>query len=80
MLHAVLVGQGPTAIVLAHQSDDDACVWAFYVPELTADGRQVLAFDFSGHGSSSRIGDGRLDLDVLAAVTEVRNRGQRGSS
>lgn len=75
MLHAVLTGQGSTAIVLAHESDDDACDWAFFVPELTADDRQILAFDFSGNGSSSRIGDGRLDLDLLAAVTEVRNRG-----
>jgi dienelactone hydrolase len=75
MLHGVVMGQGPTAIVLAHESDDDACDWAFFVPELTADDRQILAFDFNGNGSSSRIGDGRLDLDLLAAVTEVRNRG-----
>jgi pimeloyl-ACP methyl ester carboxylesterase len=75
MLHGVLMGQGPTAIVLAHESDDDACDWAFFVPELTADDRQILAFDFNGNGSSSRVGDGRLDLDLLAAVTEVRNRG-----
>jgi pimeloyl-ACP methyl ester carboxylesterase len=75
MTHAIVVGQGPTAIVLAHQSDDDACVWSFYVPELAEDGRQILAFDFNGHGSSSRIGDGRIDLDLLAAVAEARNRG-----
>ena len=75
MLHAVLTGQGPTAIVLAHESDDDACDWASFVPELTGDDRQVLAFDFNGNGSSGRIGDGRLDLDLLAAVTEVRSRG-----
>jgi pimeloyl-ACP methyl ester carboxylesterase len=75
MLHGVLVGQGPTAIVLAHQSDDDACVWASYVPELTAADRQILAFDFNGHGTSDRVGDGRLDLNLLAAVAEARNRG-----
>jgi pimeloyl-ACP methyl ester carboxylesterase len=75
MLHGVVVGQGPTAVVLAHQSDDDACVWSFYVPELTAAGRQILAFDFNDHGSSDRVGDGRLDLDLLAAVAEARNRG-----
>jgi hypothetical protein len=74
-LHGVLVGQGSTAIVLAHESDRDACGWAFFVPELTADDRQIFAFDFNGNGSSSRIGDGRLDLDLLAAVAEVRNRG-----
>jgi pimeloyl-ACP methyl ester carboxylesterase len=70
-----LVGQGPTAIVLAHQSDDDACVWSFYVPTLMASGRQILAFDFNDHGSSDRVGDGRIDLDLLAAVAEARNRG-----
>jgi pimeloyl-ACP methyl ester carboxylesterase len=75
MLHAVVMGQGSTAIVLAHESDDDACDWAFFVPELTADDRQILAFDFSGNGTSSDIGDGRLDLDLLAAVAEARNRG-----
>lgn len=74
-LHAVVVGQGPTAIVLAHESHDDACDWAFFVPELTADGRLILAFDFSGDGSSGYIGDGRLDLDLLAAVAEARHRG-----
>jgi pimeloyl-ACP methyl ester carboxylesterase len=75
MLHGVLVGQGPTAIVLAHQSDDDACVWSFYVPTLMASGRQILAFDFNDHGSSDRVGDGRIDLDLLAAVAEARSRG-----
>jgi pimeloyl-ACP methyl ester carboxylesterase len=74
-LHAVVMGQGSTAIVLAHESDDDACDWAFFVPELTATDRQILAFDFSGNGTSSYIGDGRLDLDLLAAVAEARNRG-----
>lgn len=74
-LHGVSTGQGPTAIVLAHESDDDACGWGFFVPELAAADRQILAFDFSGNGTSSYIPDGRLDLDVLAAVTEARNRG-----
>jgi pimeloyl-ACP methyl ester carboxylesterase len=74
-LHGVVVGQGATAIVLAHESDDDACGWAFFVPELTADDRQVLAFDFARNGTSSYITDGRLDLDLLAAVAEVRSRG-----
>ncbi|MGH9212880.1 MAG: alpha/beta fold hydrolase [Acidimicrobiales bacterium] len=75
MLHAVVTGDGPTAVVLAHEAQEDACDWAFFVPELAADDRLILAFDFSGNGSSSDIGDGRLDLDLLAAVTEARNRG-----
>lgn len=74
-LHGVLAGTGPTAVVLAHEFRSDACGWAFFVPELAARGRQVLAFDFSGDGSSDAIDDGRLDLDVLAAVAEARRRG-----
>jgi pimeloyl-ACP methyl ester carboxylesterase len=74
-LHGVLTGSGPTAIVLAHEFRADACDWAFFVPELAAPGRQVLAFDFSGDGSSDVSPDGRLDLDVLAAVRQVRDRG-----
>lgn len=74
-LHAVATGRGPTAVVLAHESDDDACAWAFFVPQLAATGRQVLAFDFSGKGQSDYVGDGRLDLDVLAAVAQARKQG-----
>jgi len=74
-LHAVTTGTGPTAVVLAHESDDNACAWAFFVPQLAAAGRQVLAFDFSGKGDSDYVGDGRLDLDVLAAVNQARKQG-----
>jgi fermentation-respiration switch protein FrsA (DUF1100 family) len=74
-LHGVLGGSGPTAVVLAHETGQDACDWAFYVPEQAAAGRQVLAFDFADAGTSSYVGDGRNDLDVLAAVAEARRRG-----
>jgi len=75
-LHGVIAGRGPTGIVLAHEFRSDACGWAFFVPELTKGaGRQVLAFDFAGDGSSDLNPDGRLDLDVRAAVAEVRRRG-----
>jgi len=74
-LHAVTTGSGSTAVVLAHESDDNACAWAFFVPQLAAKGRQVLAFDFSGKGQSDYVGDGRLDLDVLAAVGQARKQG-----
>jgi alpha/beta hydrolase family protein len=74
-LHAVVAGEGTTALVLAHEAQEDACMWAPFVPELATGGRSVLAFDFSGDGSSDDIGDGRLDLDLLAAVAEARHRG-----
>jgi dienelactone hydrolase len=74
-LHAVTIGSGPTAVVLAHETGQDACDWAFFVPDLATEGRQVIAFDFSDGGSSSYVGDGRNDLDVLAAVAEARRRG-----
>jgi pimeloyl-ACP methyl ester carboxylesterase len=70
----VTTGSGSTAIVLAHESDDNACAWGFFVPQLAAEGRQVLAFDFSGKGQSDYVGDGRLDFDVLAAVNQVRKQ------
>ena len=74
-LHGVLVGSGATGIVLAHEAGQDACAWKQYVDVFGGDGRQVLAFDFDGDGTSDRIADRRLDLDVVAAVAEIRARG-----
>jgi len=68
-LHGVLAGEGATAVVLAHESGQDACDWAFYVPDLVGAGNLVLAVDLN------TVGDRRLDLDVAAAVAEVRARG-----
>ncbi|MGV3758286.1 MAG: alpha/beta hydrolase [Actinomycetota bacterium] len=74
-LHGVLAGAGETAVVLAHENRQDACDWAFYVPELVAQGFQVLAFDSVGAGQTTGPYDGHLELDVLAAVREIRRRG-----
>jgi pimeloyl-ACP methyl ester carboxylesterase len=88
-LHAIFAGPategGPavggdvsTTVVLAHEAQEDACDWAPYVRVFTEGyGWSALAFDFSGNGSSDTIGDGRLDLDLRAAVAEARRRGAK---
>jgi pimeloyl-ACP methyl ester carboxylesterase len=68
-IHGVLAGDGTTAVVLAHESGQDACDWASYVPDLVDAGHTVLAVDLN------TVGDRRLDLDVAAGVAEVRARG-----
>jgi hypothetical protein len=74
-LHAIVAGSGTAGIVLAHEAQQDACDWAFFVPTLVDDGRLVLAFDFARDGTSDVLTDGRLDLDVQAAAAELRARG-----
>lgn len=74
-LHGIVAGSGTAGIVLAHESQQDACDWAFFVPTLVDDGRLVLAFDFAGNGTSDALTDERLDLDVQAAAAELRVRG-----
>jgi pimeloyl-ACP methyl ester carboxylesterase len=69
-------GDVSTTVVLAHEAQEDACDWAPYMRVYTQGyGWSALAFDFSGNGSSDTIGDGRLDLDLRAAVAEARRRG-----
>jgi hypothetical protein len=74
-LHAIVAGSGTAGVVLAHQAQQDACDWAFFVPTLVDDGRLVLAFDFARDGTSDVLTDGRLDLDVQAAAAAWRARG-----
>ena len=67
-----------TAVVLAHMSEGDLCVWAPYARRLAAKGFFVFPFDFRGHGSS----EGRRDhskavADSSAAVRAVRGLGAR---
>ena len=67
-----------TAVVLAHMSEGDLCVWAPYARSLAKQGLWVFPFDFRGHGFS----EGTLDhtkaaADVIAAVRAVRRLGAR---
>jgi pimeloyl-ACP methyl ester carboxylesterase len=63
----VVLGQGPTGLVLGHQLGSDLCEWLPLARELAAGGRQVLAFDF---GQS-----GRIETVMAAAAAELRRRG-----
>ena len=80
-LVGVLLGTGPRGVILAHQGSATLCTWLPYARTLAARGYRVLVFDHRGYGSSARArtasGTWRVDLDVLAAVKEVRRRGVR---
>ncbi|MBO0701703.1 MAG: alpha/beta hydrolase [Candidatus Dormibacteraeota bacterium] len=74
LLAGVEVGNGPTGVVLAHQSDGSHCDWWPYAPELVGLGYRVLAFDFDGYGASSS-GNSNYPRDVAAAARELRALG-----
>ena len=77
LVGGVVVGHGPTGLVLAHGRGGDLCEWLPRARELTEQGYQALAFDFGGFGDS-RPGSGpgaRIDGDVAAATAQLRRRG-----
>jgi alpha-beta hydrolase superfamily lysophospholipase len=80
-LLGVMLGRGPTAVVLTHESRGWICSWLPYGRTLARRGFRVLVFDARGNGSSSATRSPsrrfRFDLDVAAAVREVRRRGAR---
>jgi alpha-beta hydrolase superfamily lysophospholipase len=78
LLNGVAIGDGDTAVVLAHGSPSDLCSWLFYAKTLAARGYLALAFDFRGLGNSKvQFGEraGRVDLDLEAAAEQARKRG-----
>jgi alpha-beta hydrolase superfamily lysophospholipase len=81
-LLGVMLGRGPAAVVLAHESGTATlCSWLPYGRTLARRGYRVLVFDARGHGSSSASRSPsrrfRVDLDVAAAAREMRRRGAR---
>ena len=66
-LEGVVIGDGATGVVLAHQLHSNLCSWLPFAKRLGAAGMRVLAFDFP-----STTG---LDRHVLAAVAELRRQG-----
>jgi pimeloyl-ACP methyl ester carboxylesterase len=80
-LLGVMLGRGPAAVVLAHESDSTLCSWLPYGRTLARRGYRVLVFDARGNGSSSASRSPsrrfRVDLDVMGAVREMRRRGAR---
>jgi dienelactone hydrolase len=67
-LVGIVLGSGPRAVALAHQSNGDLCQWIPYARQLAAGGYRVLAYD-------SRLYGPRVDLDVAAAVEALRRTG-----
>jgi alpha-beta hydrolase superfamily lysophospholipase len=81
-LLGVMLGRGPAAVVLAHESGTATlCSWLPYGRTLARRGYRVLVYDARGHGSSSASRSPsrrfRVDLDVAAAAREMRRRGAR---
>ncbi len=69
-------GAGPLGIVAAHMYPADQTSWFEFARELGQDGYQVLTFDFRGYGESGGSKEiDKLDLDVEAAIAEVRAQG-----
>ena len=74
-LVGVVLGSGPTGLVLAHQLGSDLCEWLPQAREFARRGYRVLVFDFAGFGDSRPGPDSRVDNDVIAATAELRRRG-----
>lgn len=77
-LSGVLLGQGRTGVLLAHQRWFSLCSWIPFARDLAKRGLRVLAFDFRGFGASPPL-TGRagrsLDLDVAGGVAFLRRQG-----
>jgi len=80
-LIGVLLGNGPRAVILAHQGGGppNLCGWVSYARTLAAAGYRVLVFDHRGYGSSGHASRStrvnRVDYDVLGATRALRARG-----
>jgi dienelactone hydrolase len=77
-LSGVVLGQGRTGVILAHQRWFNLCSWIPFARQLSEQGYRVLAFDFRGFGASGTAKGtaGRsLDLDVAAGVEYLRRLG-----
>lgn len=80
VLDGDVYGRGERGLVLAHGGRFDKESWAKQAQAFAAAGYRVLAIDFRGYGKSRGPGLGdpmtaRLELDVLAAVRDLRTNG-----
>jgi dienelactone hydrolase len=77
-LSGVVLGQGRTGVVLAHQRWFNLCSWVPFARILAQQGFRVLLFDFRGFGISPPL-TGRagrsLDLDVSGGLAYLRRQG-----
>lgn len=73
-LGGILLGSGPTGVLLAHQRGLDVCMWASYALDLSKTGHRVLAVDLPGYGSSVDSATA-LDDAVVAGAGLLRKEG-----
>lgn len=79
-LYAAELGSGPKGVVLVPgTSNDGLCNWGVVAAALAKDGFHVLAIDSRCQGDSGCSPDSKdaLDLDVVAAIKELRARGAK---
>lgn len=76
-LYGAEVGSGDRGVLLANDVPHAFCEDLPPALLLARRGYHVLVFDYRGHGESADAGGqpGRLDLDVAAAVADLRDRG-----
>lgn len=77
-LFSFSAGSGSTGVVLAHESPGGLCGWLPAVPNFTAHGLRVLAFDFRGFppsSSPSNSSAGDFAPDLQAAVDALHDDG-----
>jgi alpha-beta hydrolase superfamily lysophospholipase len=76
-LYAVVSGDGPTTLVLAHQGRSTLCGWLPYMKTANKHSIRTLAFDFRTNGHSEGPEENRLalGLDLAAAVDKARADG-----
>jgi pimeloyl-ACP methyl ester carboxylesterase len=77
-LSGVVLGQGRTGVILAHQRWFNLCSWVPFARIVAQQGFRVLLFDFRGFGISPPL-TGRagrsLDLDVSGGLAYLRRQG-----
>jgi alpha/beta superfamily hydrolase len=72
-LYAVVSGDGPTTLVLAHEGRGNLCGWLRYMKSANEAGIRTLAFDFRTRGESEGPEENRLALgrDLATAVDQA---------
>jgi alpha-beta hydrolase superfamily lysophospholipase len=81
LLDGAAIGDGETAVVLAHEYPSNLCLWLPYAKTLASHGFLAFVFDLRGLGSSQSAkaysDADRYDRDVEAAAAEVRRLGAK---
>jgi pimeloyl-ACP methyl ester carboxylesterase len=68
-------GDGPTAVVLAHQRGGAKEDWTSFATAVADAGHTALAIDLRGYGGSPGERDTDLDVDLAGAVAWLRDSG-----